>query len=217
MLGTESHPAGTSHFTLFTFFSSIFQELSFQISAPVIYGPFTPCSPSLLKKQVFFFFFCICASVCWRRNRPWPPSSNPRTSTCTRLISSACASYRLPPFPACHPHPWMTGLLKPTRPNPLILLLRGCPADWSLDPYFFFLAKTQPRILAWQHFTATVGFSMLTWLLLHWDDDVLLIGQMFFLSRWNYFQWFYPLICCIMRPNNLAHKSNDFIISSFWP
>lgn len=123
----------TSHSSLF--FSSIFQELSFHISAPMIYGPFTSCFPSLLKKEVFF---CICASVCWRRNRPWPPSSNPRTSTCTRLISSACASYRLPPFPACHPHPWMTGLLKPTRPNPLILLLRGCPADWSLDPYFLF-------------------------------------------------------------------------------
>lgn len=127
------------HFTPFTFFSSIFRELSFQISGPMIYGPFTPCSPSLLKKEVFLVvFFCICASVCWRRNRPWPPSSNPRTSTCTRLISSACASYRLPPFPACHPHPWTTGLLKPTRPNPLILLLRGCPADWSLDPCFFF-------------------------------------------------------------------------------
>lgn len=124
----------TSHSSLF--FPSIFQELSFHISAPMIYGTFTPCFPSLLKKEGFFF--CICASVCWRRNRPWPPSGNPRTSTRTRLISSACASYRLPPFPACHPHPWMTGLLKPTRPNPLILLLRGCPADWSLDPYFLF-------------------------------------------------------------------------------
>lgn len=58
MLGTESHPAGTSHFTLFTFFfSSIFQELSFHISAPMLYGPFTPCFPSLLKKEVFFFAY----------------------------------------------------------------------------------------------------------------------------------------------------------------
>lgn len=124
------------HLTLFTFFF-IFQELSFQILAPMIYSPFTPCSPSLLKKEGFFsfFFFCICASAWWRRNRPWPPSNNPWTSTCTRLISSAWASYRLPPLPPRHPHRWMTGLLKPTRPNPLILLHHSCPADWSSHPY----------------------------------------------------------------------------------
>lgn len=145
MLGTESHPAGTSHFTPFTFFFLHFSRAVISNLWPNDLRSIYSLFPVALEERGFFllFFFCICASVCWRRNRPWPPSSNPRTSTCTRLISSACASYRLPPFPACHPHPWTTGLLKPTRPNPLILLLRGCPADWSLDPcfFFFFLPK----------------------------------------------------------------------------
>lgn len=136
MLGTESHPAGTSHSSLLF----IFYFLRAVISNPCpndlqsIYSLF----PVALEEIEFSFFLCICASVCWRRNRPWPPSSNPWTSTCTRLISSACASYRLPPFPPRHPHRWMTGLLEPTRPNPLIPLHHGCPADWSSDRYFSF-------------------------------------------------------------------------------
>lgn len=51
----------------------------------------------------------------------------------------------------------MSRLLNPTHPNPLILLLRSCLADWSSDRYFFSLA--QPRTLAQQLFI-TAGPSL---------------------------------------------------------
>lgn len=56
----------------------------------------------------------------------------------------------------------MSRLLNPTHPNPLILLLHSCLADWSSDRYFFSLA--QPRTLAQQLFI-TAGPSLETSLL----------------------------------------------------
>lgn len=96
-LKTESHHH--CHLTLHFFFH--FSRAVISNHCPMIHSPFTSCS----KKRDF----CMYASVCERRNCPWPPPSNPWTSTYTPLISPLhllAIVFLL--FPPCHPHPgWL--------------------------------------------------------------------------------------------------------------
>lgn len=76
----------------------------------------------------------------------------------------------------------MTGLFKPTRPNPLILPLRACLADWSSDPspFFSFFSLFGPNAAqglgSAACLAAIVGFRTQTRLLLGRDDVVLWIS-----------------------------------------